>query len=94
LSRSFKEAQIWQSLTLFLPMIPGFYFTFSPQDPAFWMMPIPVLGQHQLLSMLLQGDSVPAVWEGVSIAGSLALCLLCLGATHSIFSREAILVGK
>lgn len=93
-SRSFKEAQVWQSVTLFLPMIPGLYLTFSPQDPALWMMPIPGLGQHMMLSTLLQGEPIVTSWMIASVLGCGVGTLLSLAATHAIFSQESILTGR
>ena len=65
-ARSFKEAQTYMSVMIFLPMLPGLLFTIQPIKTAGWMMLVPVLGQQGLVELLdVAGDDVEArVLEG------------------------------
>lgn len=93
-ARSFKEAQTYVSLLLFLPMTPAMLATFSVLEPAPWMYPIPLLGQHVLLTDVLArevGSAVPFLTAFVSgLAASLAVVVL----TARLFRREKIIFGR
>lgn len=79
LSRSFKEAQTWLSLTLLLPTLPGLLSVFEPINPSAWMMAVPGLAQQVLLRALLSGAPLPGAWA-LGAAGSCAvLCAVFLG---------------
>ena len=53
-ARSFKEAQTWLSLSLFLPMLPGLIGSTRPIEATTWMMLIPCLSQQLLLRDRMQ----------------------------------------
>ncbi len=86
--KSFKEAQTYLSLTLFVPMLPGMWMSFDPAPPAAWMMAVPALSQQILLSELLRGEAVALSWQ-LSAAGSALLATgLALWAMQRVVSRE------
>ena len=61
-ARSFKEAQTYLSLLMFLPVIPGFLFSFQRIDTEPWMRAVPVLAEQVLMGDLLRGKAIdPAV---------------------------------
>lgn len=92
-ARSFKEAQTYVSLTMFLPMIPFGVASLSglPSDP--WMAAIPALGQQMIVTQVL-GDESPAVLLFM-VAGtsSMLLGLLCVVLTARLFQYERIIFG-
>ena len=55
-ARSFKEAQTYASILIFLPMIPGFVTQIYPLQPAGWMMVVPALAQQLLLVDVVGGE--------------------------------------
>ena len=90
-ARSFKEAQTYLSLLLFLPMIPGFIGSILPLRTAVWMYPVPALSQQVLITEVLRAE--PISWAGFAIAGlsAVALGMLCVLATAHVFKRERII---
>lgn len=93
-ARSYKEAQGYLSMLMFLPMIPHFVATMSSLGEAWWMLPIPALGQHVVLTDILGGEAIGA--------GSILLVMLsppllgfaCIEITARLFCREKIIFGR
>lgn len=57
-ARSFKDAQTYTGLLIFIPMVPGFYTLFNPGIHADWFLWMPVLGQQVVVRDLLLGGSL------------------------------------
>ena len=92
-ARSFKEAQTYISLLIFLPMVPHFITSILSLDTAFWMLLVPALGQQVLLTDVLGGDQVDFLSYLVVGLSSLVLGLLCVWITSRLFQRERIIFG-
>lgn len=77
-ARSFKDAQTYMGLMVFIPMVPLFYTLFNPSAYADWFRWVPVLGHQVLIKDLLLGGAVTAsnfaqVWV---VSGVIACVLL------------------
>ncbi|MEO1084000.1 MAG: ABC transporter permease subunit, partial [Acidobacteriota bacterium] len=57
-ARSFKEAQTYLSLLIFVPIVPGFLLLLEAFDIAPWMHAVPVLAQQIQIVQLIRGDSI------------------------------------
>lgn len=90
-ARSFKEAQTWLSMLLFLPMLPGVLGSVWELGDAPWMLPIPALGQHLLTLRVLRGEPIDAFALVAAGLGALALGLLAVWATARQLQREKVL---
>ena len=93
-ARSFKEAQTYTSLLIFLPLTPGMLLTFYPLDSSGWVSLVPALGQQLLLADALGGEPGgvgPYVGAG---ALALALGLVCVAVTARMFERERVVFGR
>jgi sodium transport system permease protein len=93
-ARSYKEAQTYVSFLMFVPLAPVFVEMFSEIDGQPWMAPIPLLGQHVLLTEALKGEPASFgayVAAGVSVALAGWLCVLL---TTRLFRREKIIFGR
>ena len=90
-ARSFKEAQTYLSLLLFVPMLPGFFAQILGITTAPWMMPVPALAQQVLIGDLLRGEAI--AWSSLLVAASssCALAWACLAVTARLFRRERII---
>ncbi len=93
-SRSFKEAQTYVSMLIFLPMIPYFIASISSLGTQPWMIPVPALGQQVLLTDVLGGESIGFLSFLASGLSSLLLGLLCVWITARLFQRERIVFGR
>ncbi len=93
-ARTFKEAQTYLSLMIFVPMLPAVFSTISPAEGAPWMMAVPVLGQQMLLLDLIEGNPIaPASWWICGAVAALA-GLICVQITAMLFQRERIIFGR
>jgi sodium transport system permease protein len=92
-ARSFKEAQTYVSMLIFVPMIPGMIAAVSslPNEP--WMAAVPSLGQQVLLTRVLGGDDPGLALFLVAGGSSLLLGLLCVMLTAWLFRDERIVFG-
>ena len=92
-ARSFKEAQTYVSMLIFVPMIPGMIAAVSslPNEP--WMAAVPSLGQQMLLTRVLGGDDPGLVLFLVAGGSSMLLGLLCVRLTARLFQHERIVFG-
>ena len=93
-ARSYKEAQTYLSMPIFLPMIPHFIASTSSLGEAWWMFPIPALGQQLLITDVLGGEPLNAVSTILVILSSPLLGLLCVEITARLFDRERIVFGR
>lgn len=93
-ARSFKEAQTYLSLLLFLPMVPGMVLTFTPVDPSLWWYAVPTLGQHLLIQDLVGGAAIsPWAWL-LSFVGLAIPAAACLVACTRLLRDERIVFAR
>ena len=91
---SFKEAQTYLSLLLFLPALPGFMMAFQSLEPAGWMDRVPILGHQTLIIGTLRGE-VQAVASHVVLAVvTLGLTAACIAVTARLFQDERIVLTR
>jgi sodium transport system permease protein len=95
-SRSFKEAQTYVSILIFLPMLPGFLLQFQSLEREGWMGLVPLFGHQILLDDLLKGSVDTAA--AVSALGCTLLTLagagICLGVNTRLLRSERIIHGR
>ncbi len=65
-ARSFKDAQTYMGLMVFIPMVPLFYSLFNPSVYADWFRWVPILGQQVLIKDLLLGGQIQ-IWQFVQV---------------------------
>lgn len=58
-ARSFKDAQTYVGLLIFIPMVPIFYNVFNPGVYYHWFLWIPILGQQVVIKELFLGGELP-----------------------------------
>lgn len=88
---SFKEAQTWLSMTLFVPMMPGMIMTIRPVNPQGWMAAVPGLAQQVLSGKVLRGDGLTAPDIALAVGSSVVITAAALVALTALFERERIL---
>jgi sodium transport system permease protein len=90
-TRSYKEAQTWLSLVLVVPTLPIAIAGLYALRPVGWMMMVPSLSQHLLITELIKGEAVPLASILTSVASTLALGLGLAWLATRLYRREAIL---
>lgn len=93
-ARSFKEAQTYLSLLIFLPVIPGFLFSFQRLDPEPWMRAVPVLAEQVLVGDLLRGQASGPATHLIAAGATLFATALCLAVTARMLRHERIVLGR
>ncbi len=93
-ARSFKEAQTYVSMLIFLPMIPGMVTQIYPLQPAAWMMAVPALAQQILLVDVMGGEPVSTLNLLGSAAATTVLAFLFLALTSRMLQQEKIIFGR
>ena len=68
-AKSFREAQTYLSLLMFVPAVPTMMLSLFPVKTETWMYAVPLMGQQITITRLMRGDAV-APFE-------LALCFAC-----------------
>ncbi|HEY8012174.1 MAG TPA: ABC transporter permease [Rudaea sp.] len=75
-ARSYREAQTYLSLLMFVPVIPTLMLSILPIKAKLWMYAVPLMGQQVAISRLLRGDAVAP--------SALLLCFVCTAAAALI----------
>jgi len=57
-ARSFKDAQTYMGLMVFIPMVPLFYTLINPSGYEDWFMWVPVLSHQIVIKKILLGEAV------------------------------------
>lgn len=87
-ARSFREAQTWAQLLMFVPMVPSLVLVLQPLVPEAWMMAVPLLSQAVLIVELARGSMPPAAMLAGSAAATLAATLLLSLIARRLFYTE------
>jgi sodium transport system permease protein len=90
-TRSYKEAQTYLSLVLVVPTLPIAVASLYALKPAAWMMLVPSLSQHLLITELIKGEPVQPPFVLLSVASTLSLGLALAWLAARLYRREAIL---
>ncbi len=90
-SKSFKEAQTYVSLLIFIPMIPSFILMMVPVKEKLWMMFVPILGQNLAINQILRGENLSAIWIIAVAIGSILVGLLLALLAIKLYNRESLL---
>ncbi|GHG80379.1 ABC transporter permease subunit [Comamonas sp. JC664] len=93
-ARSFKEAQTYLSLLMFVPMLPGMVLALSPLQPKLWMFFVPVFGQELLAGEVMRGEPLGVLPFLITAASSVVVTVLALAVTTRLLTRERIVFGR
>jgi sodium transport system permease protein len=90
-TRSYREAQTWIGLVLLVPTLPLVFASVLGLRPTPWLMAVPSLSQHFLVTSLLRAEPIPASFLAISVATTLALGLALAAVAGRLYRREALL---
>jgi sodium transport system permease protein len=89
-ARSYREAQGYLPLLIFLPMVPTLLLMVAPVKTQAWMLAVPFLGQNQLILRVLRGESISAIEWAVNLAASLVLVAAVWLLAARLYHRERL----
>ncbi len=90
-TRSFKEAQTWLSVVLFVPILPAVIHFIRPFEPTLLNLAVPVLGQHVALLEILAAETLSPAAVIVNAGSTLVLAGLVACAAWLFYRREGLL---
>ena len=93
-ARSFKEAQTYLSLLLFVPVLPAFLFAFQRIEDQPWMRATPILAEQLLIRDVLRGEALDPGLQALAAGVTLAAAAVCIAATARMLRHERIVLGR
>jgi sodium transport system permease protein len=93
-AKSYREAQTYLSLLMFVPIIPSILLSTMPIKSQDWMYAVPLLGQHLGIMQLLRGDGIGAQQLGLCLAGSLVAAALGVLVTARLYQSERLAISS
>ncbi len=90
-SKSFKEAQTYVNLVIFIPLIPSMLLMFMPVKEKLWMFATPILSQNILINQLIRGEAVEWINVGVCILGTVIVGGLLAWVAVRLYNKENML---
>jgi sodium transport system permease protein len=93
-ARSYKEAQSYMGFLMMVPMLPGLLSAVYPIASQPWMYPLPILGQHLLLTDVLGGKAPGLGWFAVTAVATVMAALALAGLVTALLQRERIIFGR
>ena len=92
-AKSYREAQTYISLLMFVPVIPTFLLSIAPIKALTWMYAVPLMGQQIVITRLLRGDAVATSSMLLSFAcTTVAVALLCAIAAQ-VYRSERLAIS-
>lgn len=89
-ARSYREAQGYLPLLIFLPMIPTLFLMVAPVRTQLWMLAVPFLSQNQLILRVLRSESVTAAEWAVSTGSASLLAAIAWYVAARLYHREQL----
>lgn len=90
-TRSYREAQTYIGLVLFVPTLPLAFAGIMGLRPRLELMAVPSLSQHFLITSLLRDEPLPLAYLALSVGATLVLAALLLAVAGRLYRREALL---
>lgn len=93
-AKSYREAQTYVSLLMFVPIIPSVLLSTMPIKAQDWMYAVPLLGQHLGIMQLLRGEGIGSQQLGLCLAGSLVAAALGVLVTAHLYQSERLAISS
>jgi sodium transport system permease protein len=89
-ARSYREAQGYLPMLVFLPMIPTLVLMVAPVKTQLWMLAVPFLGQNQLILRVLRAEEIRAAEWLVSLGAAILLVAAAWWLAARLYHRESL----
>ena len=90
-TRTYKEAQSYLTLVLLIPTLPIVFAGLYSLRPSNWLMAVPSLSQHLLMTGLIRDEPLPPLHVTISVLTTLAAGIALAWVAGRLYEREAIL---
>jgi sodium transport system permease protein len=92
-AKSFREAQTYLSILMFLPILPTIALSVVPMKPQAWMYAVPLLAQQVGVTEVLRGAAVGAGEIALCLASGFAIALATAVATAWVYRSERLAIS-
>lgn len=92
-AKSFREAQTYLSLLMFVPVIPTLMLSVFPIKTQTWMYAVPLMGQQIAITRFLRGDMVTAQQLGLCFACTALAAFIVYLITARIYNSERLAIS-
>ena len=93
-AKSFREAQTYLSLLMFVPVIPTLLLSVFPIKAQTWMYAVPLMGQQVAITRLMRGDPVTPAQLGLCFACSAVAAVLIYLITAQVYRSERLAISS
>jgi sodium transport system permease protein len=92
-AKSYREAQTYLSLLMFVPVIPTLLLSVFPIKAQTWMYTVPLMGQQVAITRLLRGDPVLPFQLGLCFACTSLAAVVVYLVTAQIYRSERLAIS-
>jgi sodium transport system permease protein len=92
-AKSYREAQTYLSLLMFVPVIPTLLLSVFPIKAQTWMYTVPLMGQQVAIMRLLRGDAVASFQLWLCFACTTLAAILVYLITAQIYRSERLAIS-
>jgi sodium transport system permease protein len=92
-AKSFREAQTYLSLLMFVPAVPTMMLSLFPVKTELWMYAVPLMGQQITITRLMRGDDVAPFELGLCFVCTAAAALVVYLLTVTIYRGERLAIS-
>jgi len=92
-AKSYREAQTYVSLLMFVPVIPTLVLTVMPFKTLPWMYAVPLMSQQIVITRLMRGELVPGSSLALSFACTALAALLAYVVASRIYLSERLAIS-
>ncbi len=93
-AKSYREAQTYLSLLMLLPMLPTLMLAMLPLKAKLWMMTVPLLGQHLLITKLVRGEMISGVDVATCVSCGFAIAFIVSVLTAHVYRSERLAISS
>ena len=90
-AKSFREAQSYMGLVIFIPLIPSMMFMISAPNPTLEAMWIPIYSQNMLIGEAVRGEVIPPEWIAISAGSTLLIGLALAAFAATLYNRPRVI---
>ncbi|HEX5123097.1 MAG TPA: ABC transporter permease [Rhodanobacteraceae bacterium] len=92
-AKSFREAQTYLSLLMFVPAVPTMMLSLFPVKTETWMYAVPLMGQQIVITRLMRGDVVSTAELAICFVCTAAAALVVYALTVTIYRGERLAIS-
>ena len=92
-AKSFREAQTYLSLLMFVPAVPTMLLSLFPVKTEMWMYAVPLMGQQITITRLMRGDFVAPEQLAVCFVATAAAAVVVYMATIAVYRGERLAIS-